>query len=140
MLPWTPWVDSSPSKGDWVLPESPNHRPLPGADSTTQQVQLSTTGHDSAPTASDGPQERMGQGSSGPSARGSSPGAGSGSGGTKAGPSSDDSANSGVETALSAGMSVRGLVKRWGNTNDPLYGDVHFYNYMDDCQVGWRQL
>ena len=33
------------------------------------------------------------------------------------------------------GVSRGTHVKRWGNTNDPAYGDVHFYNYKDDCQV-----
>jgi hypothetical protein len=37
----------------------------------------------------------------------------------------------GVQEGVSRGTRV----KRWGNTNDPAYGDVHFYNYRDDCQV-----
>ena len=44
-----------------------------------------------------------------------------------------------VDSSPSNGMvSARLQVKRWSNPQDPAHGDVHYYNYGADCQVGCR--
>lgn len=41
-----------------------------------------------------------------------------------------------VDSSPSNGLASAALrVKRWGNPQDAASGDVHYYNYADDCQV-----
>lgn len=95
MLPHTPWVDSSPSKGTIRLPAAPSAH----HSTTTQPQQHSTPHHDTTGTSA---------------AQGS------------------------ITSVTQPGGGKDSVLKRWGNTNDPAFGDIHFYNYVDDCQVcGW---
>jgi hypothetical protein len=40
-----------------------------------------------------------------------------------------------VDSSPSNGLeSAEPYVKRWGDSSDVRFGDVHYYNYQDDCQ------
>jgi hypothetical protein len=117
MLPDTPWVDSSPSRGTVLLPDTPGqeaHDADSSAHAATGSAPASAV--DSLPVVSTASSAQQ-------------PSAGQHHGRQGAGNSSTPMA--GVLEGAPKGTRV----KRWGNTNDPTYGDMHFYNYRDDCQV-----
>lgn len=109
MLPATPWVDSSPSKGDVFIPDMPGMQGPGSVHSPAADDALHGTQEEAAEDASEG---------------------------ATATSDTQELSNGKSSTDPPAVASDGTWVKRWGNTNDPSYGDVHLYNYQDDCQVG----
>lgn len=136
MDPQTPFVDSSPSNG-YVAPSSApagkanggnarhhsapvdRHRNSDSKDAKWTTATTTTAGHDNEEGVWESSKQATAEKMAAAAERG----------GVKMdGPENTRTAH---PTSLSG---PTGRVKRWGDPNDPMFGDVHYYDYGMDCE------